>query len=171
IGVGHHRKQDVAAAAGGEHHHVEFDLGAQGVDGGGVGDVEQAGGHAGDGDVVVRVGGGGGKAILRQRERPPAADAPGSTGPQRLLHSPPDSTLCSSSVLRLATYLTALAALAAAVLRAPVWILVLSGLAVCGWIAIGMMLPASGIFARPFLRAPPGRGRIALTFDDGPDPQ
>src|SRR5262249_4958861 len=69
-----------------------------------------------------------------------------------------------------ATYLTALGALTAAVLRAPIWVLAPAGLAVCIWIAIGMMFPASGIFARPFLRGPAGHGRIALTFDDGPDP-
>jgi peptidoglycan-N-acetylglucosamine deacetylase len=74
-------------------------------------------------------------------------------------------------VLRLATYLTALAALAAAVLRAPSWVLALAGLAVCGWIAIGMMFPASGIFARPFLRGRAGHSLIALTFDDGPNPE
>jgi peptidoglycan/xylan/chitin deacetylase (PgdA/CDA1 family) len=74
-------------------------------------------------------------------------------------------------VLRAATYLTALSALTAAVLRAPAWILAPLGLAVCGWIAIGMMFPASGIFARPFLRAPAGTGRVALTFDDGPNPE
>jgi peptidoglycan/xylan/chitin deacetylase (PgdA/CDA1 family) len=71
----------------------------------------------------------------------------------------------------LATFVTAAGALAAAVLRAPSWVLVLAGLAVCGWIAIGMLFPASGIFARPFLRARPGSGHVALTFDDGPDPQ
>jgi len=74
-------------------------------------------------------------------------------------------------VLRLATYLTALAAVAAAVLRAPIWVLALAGLAVCGWIAIGMMFPATGIFARPFLRGRAGSRRIALTFDDGPNPE
>ena len=74
-------------------------------------------------------------------------------------------------MLRVATYLTAIGALAAAVLRAPAWMLGLLGLAVCGWIAIGMMFPASGIFARPFLCAPEGRGRVALTFDDGPNPE
>src|SRR5262249_55911349 len=99
------------------------------------------------------------------------ADASGPAGDERILHSRGDSTLDCSSVLRLATYLTAAAALAAAILRAPGWVLVLAGLAVCGWIAIGMMFPASGIFARPFLRARPGSGCIALTFDDGPDPQ
>jgi peptidoglycan/xylan/chitin deacetylase (PgdA/CDA1 family) len=73
-------------------------------------------------------------------------------------------------MLRAATYLTALGALAAAIQGAPPWLLALLALAVCGWIAIGMMFPVSGIFARPFLRGAAGRGLIALTFDDGPDP-
>ena len=74
-------------------------------------------------------------------------------------------------MLRAATVLTAAGTIAAAALRAPAWLLILCGLAVCGWIAVGMMFPASGIFARPFLRAPAGGGRIALTFDDGPNPE
>jgi peptidoglycan/xylan/chitin deacetylase (PgdA/CDA1 family) len=41
----------------------------------------------------------------------------------------------------------------------------------CGWIAVGLLSPRSGIFARPHLGAAPGARRVALTFDDGPDPE
>lgn len=37
-------------------------------------------------------------------------------------------------------------------------------------IAIGVAVPASGVFARPILQGDPSRQELALTFDDGPDP-
>lgn len=62
---------------------------------------------------------------------------------------------------------------AAAIALAPqVWLHVLAGLAVnhaalsCG------MLPRSGMLGRNLRRLPPARsGHVALTFDDGPDPE
>jgi peptidoglycan/xylan/chitin deacetylase (PgdA/CDA1 family) len=38
-------------------------------------------------------------------------------------------------------------------------------------IAIGVGVPASGVFAGPVLAASTGRREVALTFDDGPDPR
>lgn len=37
-------------------------------------------------------------------------------------------------------------------------------------LAVGVAMPASGVFARPLVRARTGRRELALTFDDGPDP-
>lgn len=37
-------------------------------------------------------------------------------------------------------------------------------------LAVGVVIPASGVFARPLLRARTERRELALTFDDGPDP-
>src|SRR5262245_36881891 len=69
------------------------------------------------------------------------------------------------------TMVTALAALAAAAVGARAPVLIGLGGAVCACVAVGMLLPRSGIFARPALGGRPGSGRIALTFDDGPDPE
>ncbi|HJZ86640.1 MAG TPA: polysaccharide deacetylase family protein [Polyangia bacterium] len=86
------------------------------------------------------------------------------------LHPQPPALVRPAVWPRLLTYGTVLAALSAVALGARPLVLAALLLSVCIWIAIGMMSPRSGIFARPALGCAPGRGRIALTFDDGPDP-
>ena len=38
-------------------------------------------------------------------------------------------------------------------------------------IVVGVCLPVSGVFGRPYYRGVSGRRELALTFDDGPDPR
>lgn len=63
----------------------------------------------------------------------------------------------------------ALAALAGAAV--PWWALAADGLALVAAIGAGVLVPGSGLFARPVLAVAPARAgqRLALTFDDGPD--
>ena len=51
---------------------------------------------------------------------------------------------------------------------APLLVPTLALLALVAIIAIGIGVPASGIFASPVLRGHTTRARVALTFDDGP---
>ncbi len=56
---------------------------------------------------------------------------------------------------------------------APNALLVAPGLLLLGLVGLGVARFQTGLFARPVIAADPRRagGRIALTFDDGPDPQ
>lgn len=64
-----------------------------------------------------------------------------------------------------------IAAVAAGVI--PGGIILAAGvlLALCVTIAIGVMSQRSGFFARPLIRVEGVSDRLALTFDDGPDPE
>lgn len=63
-----------------------------------------------------------------------------------------------------------LAAARLAGLEVPGWSLGLCASAIGATIGVGVAFLGSGIFARPILAGPPGGDRLALTFDDGPDP-
>lgn len=52
----------------------------------------------------------------------------------------------------------------------PIWSLALAGAALAATVLAGVFWLGSGVFARPILEGPPAAGRLALTFDDGPDP-
>jgi peptidoglycan/xylan/chitin deacetylase (PgdA/CDA1 family) len=67
----------------------------------------------------------------------------------------------------------AIAAFAATLAGAavPPWTLVLDGALLLAAVAAGVFLPSSGLFAQPLLAVAGARaaGKVALTFDDGPD--
>jgi len=54
---------------------------------------------------------------------------------------------------------------------APLWGYALALAALLGVIAAGVFWLAAGVFCRPLLRGPGDRPLVALTFDDGPDPE
>jgi len=51
----------------------------------------------------------------------------------------------------------------------PWWALAATALALVGAVGLGVFVQAAGMFARPILAADGAAGRVALTFDDGPD--
>lgn len=51
------------------------------------------------------------------------------------------------------------------------WVLGGAALALALVLFVGLYVPAAGLFARPLVRVPAAAGRLALTFDDGPDPR
>ena len=55
---------------------------------------------------------------------------------------------------------------------APGWLIAAAGFALVVSVGAGVFLQGSGLFARPILaaRGDAANGRVALTFDDGPDP-
>lgn len=55
----------------------------------------------------------------------------------------------------------------------PGWAVAASALGLLVSLGAGIFLQGAGLFARPILAVAPGRagGRLALTFDDGPDPE
>jgi peptidoglycan/xylan/chitin deacetylase (PgdA/CDA1 family) len=71
--------------------------------------------------------------------------------------------------LALLALAAALALRVAGVVAIPGWALGAAALALALVLFVGLYVPAAGLFARPLLRVPGAAGRLALTFDDGPD--
>jgi len=53
----------------------------------------------------------------------------------------------------------------------PGWVILGSLVGLIATLVLGVVLQSSGVFARPLIAARTDRHELALTFDDGPDPQ
>jgi len=53
----------------------------------------------------------------------------------------------------------------------PGWVILGSLVGLIATLGLGVVLQSSGVFARPLIAARTDRHELALTFDDGPDPQ